>query len=90
MEKAIITVLGHDKVGIIGKVCTYLSESQVNILDISQTILDGFFSMILVADLTALNKKFDALSDELEALGKDMGLEIKIQHAAIFDSMHRI
>ena len=90
MEKAIITVLGNDKVGIIGRVCTYLSESQVNILDISQTILDGYFSMILVADVTGLNKKFDVFSDELAGLGKEMELEIKVQHATIFDSMHRI
>lgn len=90
MEKVIVTVLGKDQVGIIGKVCTYLSDSQVNILDISQTILDGFFSMVLVADVANSNKKFDALSDGLVELGNDMALEIKIQHTSIFDSMHRI
>ena len=90
MERGVITVLGHDKVGIIANVCTYLAEANINILDISQTILQGFFSMMMVVDVSGRNRSFDDLVTELNALGEKIGLQIKIQHEEIFNSMHRI
>ena len=70
MKKTIITVVGKDTVGIIAKVCTYLAESQVNILDISQTIVSGFFNMMMIVDTTGMNKPHGDLADELEKLGE--------------------
>lgn len=88
--KAIITVLSKDKVGIIAKVCTYLADSNVNILDISQTIIQGYFNMMMIVDMEKATKDFDALSDGLSELGEQIGVAIKIQHEDIFNSMHRI
>lgn len=88
--KGIITVIGKDKVGIIGKVCTLLSDQDVNILDISQTILQGYFNMMMVVDLTHINVEFIDLVDKLSELGQAIGVDIKLQHQDIFDSMHRI
>lgn len=88
--KGIITVLGKDRVGIIAKVCTYLSENNVNILDISQTIVSGYFNMTMIVDLTQESKKFELLLSDLETLGYDIGVDIKLQHEDIFNSMHRI
>lgn len=90
MKKTIITVIGKDTVGIIAKVCTYLAESNVNILDISQTIVQDFFNMMMIVDANASNKDFEALSDELAKLGEEIGVKIKMQHEDIFNSMHRI
>ena len=90
MEKAIITVVGKDQVGIIAKVCTYLSNNNVNILDISQTILDEYFNMMMIVDLNTSNKEFSILSNELENLGNEMNLKIKLQKEEIFNMMHRI
>ena len=90
MRKSIITVVGKDQVGIIAKVCTFLAERNVNILDISQTIVDGFFNMMMICDANNANKEFLTLSDELEALGKSMGCIIKLQREEIFESMQRI
>jgi len=87
--KGIITVLGKDRVGIIARVCTFLSERQVNILDISQTIVQGFFSMLMIVDMPE-NSDFAQVADGLHALGEGMGLEIKLQREDIFESMHRI
>ena len=87
--KGIITVLGKDRVGIIAQVCTFLSERQVNILDISQTIVQGFFNMLMIVDMPA-GADFSQLADGLRALGEGMGLEIKLQREDIFESMHRI
>ena len=87
--KGIITVLGKDRVGINAQVCTYLSARQVNILDISQTIVQGFFSMLMIVDMPE-HADFTQLADGLRALGKGMGLEIKLQREDIFESMHRI
>jgi len=87
--KGIITVLGRDKVGIIAEVCTYLSARQVNILDISQTIVQGFFSMLMIVDMPA-GADFTQIAGGLRALGEGMGLEIKLQREDIFESMHRI
>lgn len=90
MKKAVITVLGNDKVGIIAKVCTFLSDANVNILDISQTIVGGYFDMVMVVDITNMTKNFDEAADGVAALGDEIGLKIKMQHTEIFDAVHRI
>ncbi len=88
--KAIITVIGHDKVGIIYKVSGILSEAKVNILDISQTIMQDIFTMIMLVDIKESKLNFDEISKKLEDAGKEMGLSIRIQHEDVFNSMHRI
>ncbi|MBE6021520.1 MAG: ACT domain-containing protein [Clostridiales bacterium] len=88
--KAVITVLGNDKRGIIYNVTKILAESDVNILDISQTILDGYFTMVMIVDIEKCNVKFEELQNRLEAKGEEMELNIRIQHKQIFDSMHNI
>lgn len=90
MNKAIITVVGKDQVGIIAKVCTYLAESKVNILDISQTIVSGYFNMMMVVDTQESEKEFSTISMELEKKGEEIGVIIKAQREDIFDMMHRI
>ena len=90
MKKTIITVVGKDTVGIIAKVCTYLANNRINILDISQTIVDGFFNLMMIVDLSASDKEFDNVSDELEQIGQEIGVIVKCQREEIFDSMHRI
>ena len=90
MDNIIITVVGKDRVGIIARVCTYLSESDINILDISQTIVSGYFNMIVIADMAACGKTFEVVSDELGAIGKEMGMVINSQREGIFTAMHRI
>ena len=89
-NKTIITVLGHDTVGIIAKVCTYLADAGINILDISQTIVQGYFNMMMIVDMNACEKQFGDVSDELATLGEKIGVIIKCQKEEIFDSMHRI
>ena len=88
MRKAIITVVGKDTVGIIAKVCVYLAENNVNILDISQTIVDGYFNMMMVADVT--NVEFDKVATGLKEAGEEIGVIIRCQREDIFDKMHRI
>ncbi len=90
MKKTIITVVGKDTVGIIAKVCTYLAENSVNILDISQTIVQDYFNMMMIVDANNTKKKFDELADELETLGEEIGVQIKMQSEDIFKAMHRI
>lgn len=90
MKKTVITVVGKDSVGIIAKTCTYLANNEINILDISQTIVGGFFNMMMIVDVTGSKKDFGAMVDELEGLGTEMGCIIKAQREDIFDSMHRI
>ena len=90
MSKAIITVVGKDTVGIIAKVCTYLAENQINILDISQTIVQGFFNMMMIVDLATSEKPFDQIQRELAQIGEEIGVVIKCQNEEIFDRMHRI
>ena len=90
MKKGIITVVGKDQVGIIAKVCTYLAENDVNILDISQTIVQGYFNMMMIVNHDASTKAFNDLSDELAALGQEIGVDIKIHHEEIFNMMHRL
>lgn len=90
MKKTVITVVGKDTVGIIAKVCTYLAENNVNILDISQTIVQDYFNMMMIADFNNASKSFGDISDELAKLGEEIGVIIKCQREEIFDSMHRI
>ena len=90
MKKTIITVIGKDTVGIIAKVCTYLAENNVNILDITQTILQGYFNMMMIADVNQAKKSFDTMVAELDSLGSEIGVKIKMQHEDIFNTMHRI
>nr|WP_297885114.1 ACT domain-containing protein [uncultured Blautia sp.] len=90
MKKTIITVVGNDTVGIIAKVCTYLAENNVNILDITQTIVQGYFNMMMVADTSASEKDAAALSTGLTELGDSIGVVIHYQHEDIFNKMHRI
>lgn len=90
MNKTIITVVGKDQVGIIAKVCTYLADNDVNILDISQTIVSGYFNMMMIVDTNNAKKEFGEISGELEVLGKEIGVIIKAQREDIFDMMHRI
>ena len=90
MNKMIITVVGKDTVGIIARVCTYLADSQINILDISQTIVQGFFNMMMIVDNDQAAKPFEVVAEELEQLGDEIGVKIKCQREEIFTKMHRI
>ncbi len=90
MKKTIITVVGKDTVGIIAKVCTYLAENKINILDISQTIVDDYFNMMMIADMSMAVKSVSEVSDDLDALGAEIGVIIKCQREEIFNSMHRL
>lgn len=90
MKKTIITVVGKDTVGIIAKVCTYLADNRINILDISQTIVSGYFNMMMIVDTSESIKSFGEMADNLEALGEEIGVSIKCQKEEIFDKMHRI
>ena len=90
MKKTIITVVGKDTVGIIAKVCTYLADNQINILDISQTIVNDYFNMMMIADMNQATKSVSEVSDELDKLGEEIGVIIKCQREEIFNSMHRI
>ena len=90
MKKTIITVLGKDKVGIIAKVCVYLSQNNINILDIAQTIGDGYFNMMMVVDIAAASKDQSRINEELGDLGKEIGVQIRAQSEEIFNMMHRL
>jgi ACT domain-containing protein len=88
--RAIITVIGHDMVGIIARVTAILSENHVNILDISQSVLQEFFAMVMLADLEKCDLPFAKLQSLLEDEGKAIGMSVRIQHEAVFQAMHRI
>lgn len=90
MNKVIITVVGKDTVGIIAKVCTYLAETKVNILDISQTIVDDYFNMMMIVDANKSVKDLAEIINDLDAIGNEIGVVIKCQREEIFDKMHRI
>ena len=90
MNRTIITVVGKDTKGIIAKVCTYLADNNVNILDISQTIVQEYFNMMMIVDMTKMEKPFVQASDELTKLGESVGVQVKCQREKIFDVMHRI
>ncbi|WP_027623286.1 ACT domain-containing protein [Clostridium lundense] len=88
--RAIITVIGKDKVGIIAGVSGELSSMKVNILDISQTIIQEYFTMIMLVDMGKSNVSFEGIKDALNKKGEELGVSIRIQHEEIFESMHRI
>ena len=90
MQKVIITVVGQDTVGIIAKVCTYLAEHHVNILDISQTIVDSYFNMMMIVDISASEAPVGEIQEALAALGEEIGVVIHVQLEEIFQKMHRI
>ncbi len=89
-NKVIITVLGQDKVGIIAGIATILAENNVNILDISQTILQDIFTMVMVCDIKKCRIDLGTLKEKLEAKGREMGLQVQVQHEDVFKFMHRI
>ena len=89
-QKTIITVVGKDTVGIIAKVCTYLADNGINILDISQTIVQGYFNMMMIADFNGSKKAFGDCQEDLVKLGEEIGVDIKCQREEIFEKMHRI
>ena len=90
MKKTIITVVGKDTVGIIAKVCVYLAENNINILDISQTIVQGYFNMMMVTDMEKAEKGFGEIAKDLEVIGEGIGVIIRCQRAEIFEKMHRL
>lgn len=90
VDKTIITVVGKDTVGIIAKVCTYLSDNGINVLDISQTIVSGYFNMMMIVDMNQTKKAFVDCQKDLDALGEQIGVSIKCQREEIFEKMHRI
>lgn len=90
MKKTIITVIGKDTVGIIAKVCVYLANNNINILDISQTIVEDYFNMMMIVDMNQSAKPFNEVSQELDQIGEEIGVKIHCQREDIFNKMHRI
>lgn len=90
MKKTIITVVGHDQVGIIAKVCSFLADNHVNILDISQTIVSGYFNMMMIVDVNEMVTEFGDFATELAQIGEEIGVIIKAQREDIFDMMHHL
>ncbi len=90
MSKVIITVVGKDTVGIIARVCTYLAQMNVNVMDISQTIVQEYFNMMMIADMEKASGTFEEISEGLENLGQEIGVAVKCQREEIFLKMHRI
>ena len=88
--KAIVTVVGKDRVGIIANVCTALANYNINVLDISQTVMQGYFTMMMATEVSQSNVPLAVLATEMENIGKDMGLSIRVQREDIFEAMHRI
>lgn len=88
--KAIVTVVGKDQVGIIAGVCNKLADHQINVLDISQTIMEGYFTMMMVVDMALCSQPFDQLREVLKTYGESRGLSIRIQREDIFDAMHKL
>ena len=88
--KAIVTVVGKDRVGIIANVCTALAYFNVNVLDINQTVMQGYFTMMMAVDVTSCNVPLAELVTKMDETGKDMGLSIRVQREDIFEAMHRI
>jgi ACT domain-containing protein len=88
--KAVLTVIGKDRIGIIAAVSNILADSNINILDISQTIMQGFFTMIMLVDISQMSFNFSEISERLDGKGQELGLSIRLQHEDIFNAMHRI
>ncbi len=90
MDKIIITVVGKDAVGILAKTCAYLAKENINILDISQTVVQDFFNMMMIADAAKCRKSFEKIGQEMAQLGNKMGMRIRCQKSEIFEKMHRV
>lgn len=90
MNKTVITVVGKDSVGIIAKICTYMAENEINILDISQTIVSGYFNMMMITESDYAKKDVATIAKELDAIGQSIGVNVQTQNAEIFEKMHRI
>ncbi len=90
MKKAVITVVGKDAVGIMAKTCAYLADENINILDISQTVVRGYFNMMMIVDMSLAEGDVVSHSERLNKLGAKIGVEIKLQAEEIFTQMHRI
>ena len=90
MTKTVVTVVGKDTVGIIAKVCTYFANNNININDITQTTMQGYFNMMMLVDTSASAKAHEEIANELETIGREIGVQIKAQKEEIFDMMHRI
>ena len=90
MNRTIITVIGKDRVGIIARVCTFLAENNINILDINQSIVQGFFNMMMIVDLSKSERQFAEVATDLENVGQGLGVSVKCQREEIFEMMHRI
>lgn len=90
MSKIIVTIVGQDRVGIVARTCNYLADNNINILDITQTILQEFFNMMMIVDISKSMKSFDEVAKELDELGQEIGVKILAQREEIFTSMHRI
>lgn len=90
MEKVIITSTGKDNIGVLGSVCVMLKMYNINILDVRQTIVDGYFNLIMIADMQRCQDRFDVVKNDIEELGRKIGIVITIQKAEIFETMHRI
>lgn len=88
--RAVVTVTGKDKAGIIARVSSFLAEKKVNVLDINQTILQDYFAMIMLVDLSGASSELSELAKESEKIGKDIGVSIHIQHEEIFNAMHKV
>lgn len=88
--KAIITVIGKDKVGILAMIANECAKANINVLDVSQTIVDGFFTMTMSVDLENMETSLSSFSDHMDRLGKEKDLVIRVMHQDIFDSMHKI
>ena len=88
--KAVVTVVGKDRVGIIAQVCAALAENNVNVLDISQTVMQGYFTMMMVVDVSSATLPMALLCQAMEDKGTEMGLSIRLQRQDIFDAMHRV
>ena len=90
MKKAIITVVGKDTVGILAKTCAFLAENGINILDISQTVVQDYFNMMMIVDYAKTRRHFEDIAADLAEIGLEMGLKIRCQKAEIFERMHRV
>ena len=90
MNRTIITVVGKDTIGIIAKICTYLADNEINIMDISQTIIQGFFNMMMIVDTSKMGISFATFTDEITKIGENTGVQVRCQREDIFDKMHRV
>ena len=90
MLRAIVTVIGKDRVGIIADVCAVLAKNKVNVLDISQTVMQGYFTMVMAVEVSQCNVTLGELVTGMDVIGKEMGLSIQVQREDIFEAMHRV